>query len=59
MDDQFYKKEFFDGLARDMAELKADMKELNRKMSYIYGFSAAIGVVSSFLVQWIRNKINL
>ena len=57
MDDQFYKKEFFDQITRDMAELKAEMKELNRKMSYIYGFAAAIGVVSSFIFQWIRNKI--
>ena len=57
MDDQFYKKEFFDQITRDMAELKAEMRELNRKMSYIYGFAAAIGVVSSFLIQWIRGKI--
>ena len=58
MDDQFYKKEYFEQLRLDMLEMKKDIKELNRKMTYIYGFAAAIGVVSSFIIQWIKSKIS-
>ena len=58
MENDFYRKEYFDQISRDIADLKADMKKLNQKMSYIFGFAAAIGVVSSFLIQWIKSKLS-
>ena len=53
----FYKDKYFDGLAEDIRSMKKDISDIKSKVVYMYGFAAAIGIVFSFAIDWIRTSL--
>lgn len=60
----FYKDQYFDGLNTRLAsieeslnEAKKDLADIKGKVVYMYGFAAAIGLVASFFIDWVRTSM--
>lgn len=61
--DQFYRQRFFEDLQRSIADTNAkivsmqkDVTDIKAKIAYIYGFAAAIGLLTSLIGGWIKSK---
>jgi len=49
-------KKDLEQIAYQLELLQKDVTAINRKIGYIYGFAAAIGVVSSMAFEYIKSK---
>lgn len=63
-DDQFYQKQYFDTLSKQIADLQGSVvgledkiDDIKSKVIYMYGFAAAVGLAGSYLWSVISTKI--
>lgn len=61
MSDNFYQDKYFDALSKQISNLQADLGDLHKeiseiknKVTYMYGFAAALGVAASLLINYLK-----
>ena len=61
--DNFYRGEFFKQwndrltiLEAKIEDIHADVNDVKNRIAYIYGVAAGAGVLSSIIINWIKNK---
>ena len=68
--DHFYRGQVFGMLETRLDRMEKDEKEAHEKMqasiddirskiNWIYGFAAAVGLASGFLIDWIKKHLGL
>ncbi len=51
----FYRERFFIDLSERLDRMEQNIEAIKTKVIYMYGFAAAVGIMTTILVEWVKS----
>jgi hypothetical protein len=52
-----FQEKFFIDLGERLGKIEGKLDDIQGKVIYMYGFAAAIGLLGSFLIDWVKGAL--